>query len=123
MLKGSRSPLLRYGVALMSATVAVLLRELLTPLWGHQIPFLTLYPAVMLSAWYGGLGPGLVTTALCAVASGYFWLTLFYAPALNILADWIGLMLAVLVMLLITFLTAALRRTQVELEHRVQERT
>src|SRR5262245_1015342 len=65
----ARTLFLRYGVAFVSAAVAVLLREALTPLWGHQLPFLTLFPAVFLSAWCGGLGPGLVTTALCAIAA------------------------------------------------------
>src|SRR6478735_5633062 len=73
----ARSLLLRYGIALASAAVAVLLREALTPLWGDQLPFLTLFPAVFLSAWYGGLGPGLVTTALCALIATYLWLAPF----------------------------------------------
>ena len=64
VLNEHRSPLLRYGVAVISAGVAVLLRAALTPVWGpHHLPFLTLYPAVLVSAWYGGLGPGLVTTS------------------------------------------------------------
>jgi PAS domain S-box-containing protein len=114
---------LRYGVALVIAALAVLLREALTPLWGHQLPFLTLFPAVYLSAWYGGLGPGLVTTALCAIAATYLWLAPFYSLTTSMLADQVGLALAVLVMLLITWLTAALRRAHETLEHRVQERT
>ena len=122
-LNSARSLLLRYGVALVSATVAILLRELLTPLWGAQLPFLTLFPAVLISAWYGGLGPGLVTTVLCTVAAAYFWLAPLYSLTISDPADQIGLALAVLVMLLITWLTAALRRAQEMLEHRVEERT
>jgi PAS domain S-box-containing protein len=99
MSKDSRSPLLRYGVAVASAALAVGIRGLLTPLWGNELPFLTLFPAVLLSAWYGGLGQGLVTTALGATAASYFWLR-------------IGLGLAVLMMLLIAGLTAALRRSR-----------
>jgi len=122
----ARSLLLRYGVALVSAALAVLLREALTPLWGDQLPFLTLFPAVFLSAWYGSLGPGLVTTILCTLAAAYLWLAPFYSLTAHALADQVGLVLAVLVMLLITWLTAALRRTQEQLVqqvHQVQART
>jgi len=97
--------------------------------WDSKLPFLTLFPAVLISVWYGGLGPGLVTTALCATAAAYFWLAPFYSLAISDPADQIGLALAVLVMLLITWLTAArqrsenaLRRVHEELEQRVQER-
>jgi hypothetical protein len=72
-LADSRSLLLRYGLAFFSVALAVLLRGSLIPLWGQgQHPFLTSYPAVLLSAWYGGLGPGLVATALSAVSVTYF---------------------------------------------------
>ncbi|HXG21716.1 MAG TPA: PAS domain S-box protein [Methylomirabilota bacterium] len=112
MLKNSRSLLLRYGVAVASAALAVGIRGLLTPLWGENLPFLTLFPAVLLSAWYGGLGPGVVTTALGATAASSCWLRPAYSLAPVTLADWIGLGLAVSVMLLIAGLTAALRRSR-----------
>ena len=38
--------------------VAVLTRLGLEPLWGPKLPLLTFYPAMMVSAWLGGLGPG-----------------------------------------------------------------
>ncbi|BAY59920.1 multi-sensor hybrid histidine kinase (plasmid) [Leptolyngbya boryana NIES-2135] len=50
----------RYGVAVIS----VLLSLLLLPLWGARSPFLMLIPAVMVSSYYGGLGPGILATIL-----------------------------------------------------------
>jgi K+-sensing histidine kinase KdpD len=41
---------------------------LLWPVLGPEIPFLFLWPAVILAARYGGLGPGLMVTALSVVA-------------------------------------------------------
>ena len=117
------SRLLRYGVALGSAAVAVLLRDALNPLWGDRLPFLTLYPAVLISAWYGGMGPGLLATALGACAASYLWLAPFHLFTPRAVADHVGLALAVLVMLFITWLTAALRRAHETLERRVQART
>src|SRR5260370_25076910 len=39
-----------------------------------QYPYRRFSPAVPLSAWVGGLGPGLVTTGLCALSAVYFWI-------------------------------------------------
>src|SRR2546421_2430454 len=111
----------RYGVALASAALAVLIRVLLTPLWGMKVPFITLYPAVAVSAWYGGLGPGLVTTALCTIAAASFWLPPLYPPAAANLPDLLGLAVAVLTLLLITFLLAALARTNDALQQYIAE--
>ena len=41
---------------------------------GLKVPFLQFFPAVMLAAWFGGLGPGILVTALSTVASMYFLL-------------------------------------------------
>lgn len=58
----------------MAAAIAVLLRLALEPVWGLKLPFITFFPAMMVSAWLGGFGPGITTTLLCAVAAAYFWL-------------------------------------------------
>jgi PAS domain S-box-containing protein len=103
---------LRYGVALVNVALAVVLGELLAPLWGEKMPFLLLYPAVMVSAWYGGLGPGLLTAALCTIAAAYFWFAPLRSLAVATLADQVGLALAALVMLLIAYLAAALQDSE-----------
>jgi PAS domain S-box-containing protein len=61
-----RTPLVRYGIALTAALLALALRLLLTPLFlADGPPYITFVLATALSAGYGGLGPGLVTT-LCS---------------------------------------------------------
>lgn len=40
---------------------------------GAELPYITLFPAIMVSAWAGGLGSGLLTTFLAAVGAAYFW--------------------------------------------------
>jgi len=37
-----------------------------------SVPYLHFFPAVMISAWFGGLGPGIVATLLSAGAAVYF---------------------------------------------------
>jgi PAS domain S-box-containing protein len=68
------SPLLRYGVAVLVVGVALGVKVLLEPLISQDVPFLLLFGAIMVSAWYGGLGPGLLTMALAGLATDYFFL-------------------------------------------------
>ena len=60
-----RDPLKRYGVALALASVALILRGQLPLPEGTAIYQLPL-AAVVLSAWYGGRGPGLFAVLICA---------------------------------------------------------
>src|SRR3712207_9082975 len=64
-----RSTLLRYGVAALAVALVVLLKLLLDPLITEQSPFLLLSVAVIVAAWFGGLGPGLLATALATLAA------------------------------------------------------
>ena len=65
------TPPVRYAVALASAGVVILLRHAIDPLWGIRFTFTMLYPAIVVSAWLGGFGPGMVATLSCAVAATY----------------------------------------------------
>jgi signal transduction histidine kinase len=67
-----RGNLFRYGVAVSSVAVTTPLTLLLSP-W-EQAPFALFLVAVMVSSWYGGLGPGLCATALASVSLSYFFL-------------------------------------------------
>src|SRR5437762_10309448 len=57
-----------YGFAAACVVVAVLARLSLDPLIGFQFPYATLYFAVFLSAWYGGIGAALAALALGVLA-------------------------------------------------------
>src|SRR3712207_1631552 len=65
---------LRYSVAVMAVGLVIVLKLLLDPLIAEQSPFLLLAAAVVVGAWFGGLGPGLLATALGALAADYFFL-------------------------------------------------
>ncbi len=65
---------MRYGVACGVVLAAFLLR---LTLFGHldtRLPFSFFLLAVMVVAWYGGLGPGLFATAAGLLLGGYFFL-------------------------------------------------
>lgn len=66
-------PLLNtWAVAAVAAVVATVLAIVLEEPMGDP-PVSLLFAAVMLSAWYGGIGPGLLTTALGGLALDYFF--------------------------------------------------
>ncbi|HLF83738.1 MAG TPA: PAS domain S-box protein, partial [Blastocatellia bacterium] len=73
MLMTRRSSLLSYAIAILSVIAAVMLTWSLWPLIERSV-FLFFIIAVMLSAWRGGHGPGLVATILSAVLGDYFFL-------------------------------------------------
>lgn len=104
---------LRYGVAVASAVVAITLRAALAPyLTGAQ--FITFYPAVVFSAYFGGRRPGILTAVLCGFGSWYLFVTPIYSFALDNLANTITLIVyfatSTIIALLIGTSRAAARR-------------
>jgi PAS domain S-box-containing protein len=79
----NRSQVSRYTFTILAVALATLLRFALTPYLGLEVPFIVYYPTVVLCAWYGGLGPGLLSTALGGLASFYF----FFAPQFSFAAS------------------------------------
>jgi signal transduction histidine kinase len=64
----------RYSLAILAAIVALWLRQLLSPLFGESNPYHTLWPAVVFSAWYCGLGPSMITASIGLVGVWYWFL-------------------------------------------------
>src|SRR5271156_3089581 len=64
---------IRYAIAALAAVVALLLRRLLAPLVGTQLVYMALWPAVVFSSWYCGVGPAILTVFV-GVAGAWFWL-------------------------------------------------
>ncbi|BAZ20665.1 multi-sensor hybrid histidine kinase [Kalymmatonema gypsitolerans NIES-4073] len=113
MLKLTRSRLQRYGVAIITVLLALLLTRLLWPLQKLSI-YPLFFAAVVVSSWYGGMEPGLVATVLSALACAYFFL-LPHSLAVS-LPGVVGLVQFVLVAVLINSLNAALRYAQRQAE-------
>jgi PAS domain S-box-containing protein len=74
MRETSRARLVAYAVAVLATGASLLLRLQFLPVLGHHAPLMTFFPAIILSAYLGGLGPGLLATLLGAVAGDYFLL-------------------------------------------------
>jgi signal transduction histidine kinase/CheY-like chemotaxis protein len=90
-------------------------------LLGGEMPFLLLWPAVMVCAWLGGFGPGLLATCLSAVVTA----CLFFEPphwfTLTNPADWMGMALFVLLGSAISLLCELLRRARHKVERYAQD--
>jgi signal transduction histidine kinase len=67
----------RYAAAVLTVVIALLLRALLEPLLGYNNPYHTVWLAVVVSTWYCGLGPAIVTTLL-SLAGVWYWFLLPY---------------------------------------------
>lgn len=66
------SAVLRYGCAVGLVAVAVAVRLLLNPMLGSEFPFATVFLAIIVTAWYGGLRPALLSAVLGGLASVFF---------------------------------------------------
>jgi PAS domain S-box-containing protein len=68
----------------LATGAALALQAMLVPFFGtgpNSTPFIVFFAAVMASAWFGGLGPGLLATGLSALLSSYFFLSPQYSIA------------------------------------------
>jgi PAS domain S-box-containing protein len=105
----ARAPILRYGVAVLSTTLALIPTLLLANVSESRLALFAV--AVMVSAWYGGWKPGLVATAFALTVSAYFSLAGYHTPQQYHTALF-RLALFVFVALLICWFNAALRAAQ-----------
>ena len=105
----SRAPVLRYGVALLSAVLALIPTLFLSDLAESRLVVFAV--AVMVSAWYGGWKPGLAATSFALTVGVYYSLAGEHTPA-EYRRSLAHLGLFVAVALLICWFNAALRATQ-----------
>jgi signal transduction histidine kinase len=106
----TRHLLRRYAIIPPVIAVALLLRGLLWPILGAELPLLFMWPAVLVCAWFGGFMPGLLATFLCVLAEGYFVVEPRYSFAVNSPAVLAGLILFVPLGLVFSLLTERVRR-------------
>jgi PAS domain S-box-containing protein len=105
----TRDPILRYGVAVLSTTLALIPALLFSDIAESRLAVFAV--AVMVSAWYGGWKPGLVATSFALTVSAYYSLAGEHSPA-ELRRAMVRLGLFVSVALLICWFNAALRAAQ-----------
>ena len=60
-------------VALVAVGVAIALRTALDPWLGERVPYITIFGAIIVAAWYGGAGPAILAAVLGWLGSDYFF--------------------------------------------------
>ena len=108
-IQPARAPILRYGVAILSTTLALIPTLLLANVAESRLALFAV--AVMVSAWYGGWKPGLVATSFALTVGAYFSLAGPHTPEQYRTAIF-RLALFVFVALLICWFNGALRAAQ-----------
>jgi signal transduction histidine kinase len=126
----SRNVLTRFSTALAVTVAAILIQWALQPALGNHLPYLTLFPAVALSAWLCGIGPSILTALLGFLATTYL-VPVPQNPAAVPRDVWslgsFAFLLAAAAIVAVAELSRreneALRRAQDDLEERVRQRT
>jgi PAS domain S-box-containing protein len=115
-LYGSTSRLERYLVAGVILIVTLLVRAALGPLLPERSPYMLFNVAVMASAWYGGFGPGLMTSLLSAFLAHHFFVRPYYWFTLAQQQDGIAIGLFLMVTVSISWLAHLLRSATLRAE-------
>jgi signal transduction histidine kinase len=123
----------RYGAALLATVLALLARWALNPFLGDRGLYLTLFPAVVFSALYCGIGPSMasILVVVLALAGATHW---FIPPTHSVRIISTAQFVVVIAFLLASGVIVAmaevhrrnneaLRRAQGELDERVKQRT
>lgn len=63
-----------YTFAILVSGLALLIKLILNPTIGQTSTPLVFLPAIIISAWYGGFYPGIVTTIITALEMDYFFI-------------------------------------------------
>lgn len=69
-----RRVILGYLLAVATSTLAFYVRHALDGVMPPGFPYLTFFPAVILTAFVAGLGPGLLCAVLCGLAAWWFFI-------------------------------------------------
>jgi len=123
MARIRNNPVWRYGVAVLATGVVTGATILLHAYLSHGVMAL-FFASVMISAWVGGLGPGLLASVLSVLASQYFFFPPIYSFAVDSGDDIAQIVVFSIVTVLITSLTHAQKKALqalVESKERLQD--
>src|SRR5262245_7764536 len=115
------SLLARYGVALVSSAVTLFVCLFLNDALSGNLPLTLFIVPVVVSAWIGGPGPGLLATFLSGLASEYFLTEPHFSLFSMDTADWERLTLFLATSGLLNWLILMMRAARQEVEARARD--
>jgi PAS domain S-box-containing protein len=114
----------RYAFAIVCVILGILLRIAITQWVGPGLPlFITIYPAIMFSALYGGIWPGIVTTLVAGFIMDYWFVPPFGILKYAHRVDLVSLVLFVSMGVFMCIIGGIVRNMRFYLEWMVRERT
>ena len=114
-----------YVIAVAAVVAAAMVRQVFTPILGDRTPYWTFHIALVVSAWFGGLLPGLLATALGAVLGVYLFVNPAHELGIGTAQDAISLGIYCFIGIVVSLLTESLHRSQLRAERasaRAQQR-
>ena len=100
----------RYVLAVTMAGIAAGANGVLWPDFGLRYPLIGFYPAITISAWFGGFWPGVVCTTLSCSIAAFVWFDPRLSPRMSDQADAIALLAFFSVGVVISALSESLTR-------------
>jgi PAS domain S-box-containing protein len=113
-LKVAHSHALRYGLALLSVSVALGASLLLERFHFHNVADPLFLIAIAIVVWYVGIGPAILAVVLCGLADTYFFIEPLYSLYIT-RDDFPHFVIFLLFALLLTGFAAVRRRVEAEL--------
>ena len=99
-----------YLVAVVATASAGFVNAALWPHLGSRYPLIAFFPAIAASSWFGGVGPGVLSTILAATTAGYLWFAPPFFAGQSHQGDALILALFAVIGLVIASLYETLRR-------------
>jgi light-regulated signal transduction histidine kinase (bacteriophytochrome) len=117
LLPTTEEHLKRYTAAILLASCAIAVAALARPMFDGRVPQAVFSVAVVAAAAYGGLGPGLVVTAISTTAIGW----LFRGAVVSLLGMRPGLISFAALGIVISFVLDQFRQSRAALERSKQQ--
>jgi signal transduction histidine kinase/CheY-like chemotaxis protein len=120
MRQTTRTPLQQsvrgYAIAIGATAAVTAIRMAILGTVGNFAPIVSFTIAVMIAAWYGGLKPGLLATALSALAADYLYIPASHSFRIQSVSGAVALGVLVFAGVLISLLCESLHVTRRRLE-------
>ncbi len=71
---GHSTGMLSYALAILVTVLSLAVRAAFDPVLGSYAPYLTIFPAVIFSAWYCGFWPSILATLLAFLGETYWFI-------------------------------------------------